>query len=79
MNRITVFEHPEGKEQAANYTALVKEMENRGTKGAFGATLNPLPDVRMVDQVIREDAPEVVNGQVQARNPRELHSRRHGR
>ena len=50
------------KEQAAQYAALVKEMVNRGAKGAFGATLNPLPDVKTVEQVIGEDVAEVVNG-----------------
>lgn len=62
MARITIFEHPEGKEQAGQFQALVKEMINRGAKGAFGATLNPLPDVRTVEQVIGEDEAEVANG-----------------
>ncbi len=64
MGRITIFEHPEGKEQAAQYVALVKEMINRGAKGAFGATLNPLPDPKTVEQVIGEDVEpqEVANG-----------------
>ncbi|MBI1213741.1 MAG: AAA family ATPase [Alphaproteobacteria bacterium] len=64
MARITIFEHPEGKEQAAQYTQLVKEMINRGAKGAFGATLNPLPDVKTVEQVIGDEPKtmEVANG-----------------
>ena len=64
MGRITIFEHPQGQEQAAQFTALVKEMINRGAKGAFGATLNPLPDVKTVEQVIGEGAEvmEVANG-----------------
>ncbi len=62
MMRATIFEHPEAKEQAGQFTALVKEMINRGAKGAFGATLNPLPDSKMVEQVIGEDVAEVVNG-----------------
>lgn len=62
MGRITIFEHPEGREQADQYVALVKEMINRGAKGAFGATLNPLPDAAAVGRVIGEDAGEVANG-----------------
>jgi chromosome partitioning protein len=61
MGRVTIFEHPQGQEQAAQFVALVKEMINRGAKGAFGATLNPLPDVQTVEQVIGSE-PEVVNG-----------------
>jgi chromosome partitioning protein len=65
MSRITIFEHPEGREQAAQYLELVKEMINRGAKGAFGATLNPLPDVRAVEHVVGvgdDDGAEVANG-----------------
>jgi len=62
MSRITIFEHPEGREQAAQYAALVKELVNRGAKGAFGATLNPLPDAATVEAVIGEDAAEAANG-----------------
>lgn len=62
MMRLTIFEHPQGQEQAAQFQGLVKEMINRGAKGAFGATLNPLPDVKTVESVIGEDAAEVVNG-----------------
>lgn len=62
MMRVTIFEHPQGQEQAGQFQALVKEMINRGAKGAFGATLNPLPDVKTVEAVIGEDALEVVNG-----------------
>ncbi|AWM39125.1 MinD/ParA/CobQ/CobA-like protein [Gemmata obscuriglobus] len=61
---ITIFEHPDAKEQAANCAALVKEMINRGAKGAFGATLNPFPGTELVEQVIDsglEDV-ETVNG-----------------
>lgn len=61
MGRITIFEHPQGQEQATQFINLVKEMINRGAKGAFGATLNPLPDVQTVEQVIGSE-PEVVNG-----------------
>lgn len=61
MGRVTIFEHPQGQEQAGQFVALVKEMINRGAKGAFGATLNPLPDVQTVEQVIGSE-PEVVNG-----------------
>jgi hypothetical protein len=39
----------------------VKEMVNRGAKEAFGATLNPLPDVKTVESVIGEDPQEVMN------------------
>lgn len=62
MMRLTIFEHPQAQEQAGQFEALVKEMINRGAKGAFGATLNPLPDVKLVEQVIGEDLAEVVNG-----------------
>lgn len=62
MGRITIFEHPEGREQAEQYLALVKEMINRGAKGAFGATLNPLPDAAAVGRVIGEDLGEAANG-----------------
>ncbi len=64
MGRITIFEHPEGKEQAGQFVSLVKEMINRGAKGAVNATLNPLPDARTVEQVIGSDAEEleVVHG-----------------
>lgn len=56
MGRITIFEHPEGKEQAGQFVALIKEMINRGVKGAANATLNPLPDAETVEQVIGTDA-----------------------
>lgn len=62
MMRLTIFEHPQGQEQAGQFQGLVKEMINRGAKGAFGATLNPLPDVKTVEQVIGEDLVEVANG-----------------
>ncbi len=64
MGRITIFEHPEGREQAGQFLQLVREMINRGAKGAFGATLNPLPDATTVEQVIGEDSEEreVANG-----------------
>lgn len=62
MMRCTIFEHPQAQEQAGQFLALVKEMINRGAKGAFGATLNPLPDVTAVEQVVGEDTSEVVNG-----------------
>lgn len=61
MGRVTIFEHPQGQEQAGQFVALVKEMINRGAKGAFGATLNPLPDVQTVEQVIGSEQ-EVANG-----------------
>jgi chromosome partitioning protein len=68
MGRMTIFEHPEGKEQAAQYLQLVKEMINRGAKGAFGSTLNPLPTVDQAEQIIGHEDPtseglleEVVN------------------
>lgn len=54
VRRVTIFEHPEGKEAAANVVALVKEMINRGAKGAFGLTLNPFPDAKAVESVIGE-------------------------
>ena len=63
MGRITIFEHPEGKEQASQFVALVKEMINRGAKGAVNATLNPLPDSQMVEQVIGIDPEDVGGGQ----------------
>lgn len=61
MGRITIFEHAEGRDQAAQYVALVREMINRGAKGAFGATVNPLPDQETVRRVIGEE-PEAANG-----------------
>lgn len=65
MGGITIFEHPEGKEQAAQYISLAKEMINRGAKGRFGVTTNPLPTVTMVEQVI-EQAPAYVRPDVSA-------------
>ena len=62
MGRITIFEHPEGREQAEQFVALVKEMINRGAKGAVDATLNPLPNVTAVERVIGEDVGEAANG-----------------
>lgn len=62
MGRITIFEHPEGREQAVQFVALVKEMINRGAKGMVDATLNPLPDVAAVERVIGEEIGEVANG-----------------
>jgi chromosome partitioning protein len=65
MMRSTIFEHPQGQEQAAQFEALVREMINRGAKGAFGATLNPLPDLQTVEKVIGNDDSselEVVHG-----------------
>lgn len=55
MSQLTIFEHPQGSEQAAQYVALCKEMINRGAKGAFSATLNPFPDVQTVEQVISDE------------------------
>jgi len=64
MGRVTIFEHPEGKEQAGQFVSLVKEMINRGVKGPMNMTFNPLPDAQMVAQVIGsdEEVEEVVNG-----------------
>lgn len=65
MGRITIFEHPAGKEQADQFVSLVKEMINRGAKGAFGQTLNPLPDVAAIERVVgveEEGGEAVVNG-----------------
>ena len=64
MGRITIFEHPEGRDQASQYVALVREMINRGAKGAFGATVNPLPDQETVRRVIGDEptAAGVANG-----------------
>lgn len=61
MGRITIFEHSEGRDQAGQYLDLVKEMINRGAKGAFGATVNPFPDQETVRRVIGEE-PEAANG-----------------
>ena len=52
MARITIFEHPKGSDQAAEYLTLVKEMINRGAKGMAGATTNPLPSVGVVEEMI---------------------------
>lgn len=62
IGRITIFEHPQGQEQAAQYTALVKEMLNRGSKTSTNSTLNPLPNPEEIEQVIGHDVEEVVNG-----------------
>lgn len=62
VSRITIFEHPQGQEQAAQYTALVKEMLNRGSKTTTNSTLNPLPDPQVIEQVIGYDPEEVANG-----------------
>ena len=44
LYRKTIFEHAPNDQASIQYADLVKEMINRGAKGAFGATLNPLPD-----------------------------------
>ena len=44
LYRRTIFEHAPHDQASEQYGELVKEMINRGAKGAFGATLNPLPD-----------------------------------
>lgn len=55
MGRITIFEHPKGVDQAAEYISLVKEMINRGAKGMAGATTNPLPSIEIVEEMIESD------------------------
>jgi hypothetical protein len=46
----TIFEHPEGTAQAQQFTALVQEMLNRGSKSK-DQTLNPLPDEEVFGKV----------------------------
>ena len=58
MGRITIFEHTEGRDQADQYVTLVKEMIDRGAGGAFGATVNPLPDREMARRVIGDEPAE---------------------
>jgi hypothetical protein len=55
---------PWGRDQAAQYVEFVKEMINRGVKGAIDQTLNPLPDVTAVERVIGNDSDGqgVING-----------------
>lgn len=64
MGRVTIFEHPQGQEQAGQFLSLVKEMINRGAKGPMNATLNPLPSPQTVEAVIGVDPEdlEAVNG-----------------
>jgi chromosome partitioning protein len=46
----TIFEHPEGVAQAQQFTALVQEMLNRGSKSK-DQTVNPLPDEEVFGKV----------------------------
>lgn len=55
LYRRTIFEHSPTDQASIQYAELVKEMINRGAKGAFGATLNPLPDETALGRM----APEV--------------------
>lgn len=54
VHQKTIFEHAPGDQASEQYAELVTEMINRGAKGAFGATLNPLPD----ESALRRMAPE---------------------
>ena len=64
--RRTIFEHAPNDQASAQYADLVKEMINRGAKGEFGATLNPLPDesalVRMSPE--KQEIAEVELGRI---------------
>src|SRR6202012_5615112 len=63
LYRRTIFEHAPSDQASIQYAELVKEMINRGAKGAFGATLNPLPDktalVRMATDATDTEEPEI--------------------
>ncbi len=52
LHRKTIFEHAAGDQASLQYIELVKEMINRGAKGEFKATLNPLPDEDALSRVV---------------------------
>jgi len=69
LYRRTIFEHAPSDQASVQYAELVKEMINRGAKGAFGATINPLPDSTALGRMASENGePEntilgrIVNG-----------------
>lgn len=55
LYRRTIFEHAPNDQASIQYAELVKEMINRGAKGAFGATLNPLPDESALGRMAPEN------------------------
>lgn len=66
LYRRTIFEHAPTDQASIQYAELVKEMINRGAKGAFGATLNPLPDQNALGRVAPEtpDADDPTLGRI---------------
>jgi chromosome partitioning protein len=51
LYRRTIFEHAPGDQASMQYAELLKELINRGAKGAFSATLNPLPDENALGRI----------------------------
>ena len=68
LYRKTIFEHAPGDQASVQYMELLKEMINRGGKGAFNATLNPLPGADALGRIAPDDGLDeidvgsVVNG-----------------
>ena len=68
LYRKTIFEHAPNDQASLQYSELLREMINRGAKGAFKQTLNPLPDENALQRIapIEEledfDRGSVVNG-----------------
>src|SRR3954447_7469132 len=55
LYRKTIFEHAPTDQASLQYAELLKEMLNRGAKGAFSATLNPLPDENALGRIAPDD------------------------
>ena len=55
LYRKTIFEHAPTDQASLQYAELLKEMLNRGAKGAFRATLNPLPDENALGRIAPPD------------------------
>src|SRR5262245_27281618 len=68
LYRRTIFEHAPEDQASLQYAELLKELVNRGAKGAFSATMNPLPDQNALGRIASDDelglerAGSVVNG-----------------
>jgi chromosome partitioning protein len=68
LYRRTIFEHAPGDQASLQYAELLRELLNRGAKGALKATLNPLPDENAMGRIVADDGQEeavlgsVVNG-----------------
>lgn len=56
LYRRTIFEHAPKDQASLQYLDVIKEMVNRGAKGAIGATLNPLPDENALGRIAPEDS-----------------------